>query len=52
MDDFKLKLEDKEEMVTKLQLESDAYQKDLENYIAKTNVSYHVTCQVRGRLQM
>ena len=27
-------------MVTKLTLESEAYQKDLENYIAKTNVSF------------
>ena len=39
MEELKLKGEDKEEIVTRLTLESEAYQKDLENYIAKTNVS-------------
>ena len=39
VEQMKLKTEDKDEMITKLTLESEAYQMELENYVAKTNVS-------------
>ena len=39
VEQMKLKTEDKDEIITKLTLESEAYQMELENYVAKTNVS-------------
>ena len=39
VEQMKLKTEDKDEMITKLTLESEAFQMELENYVAKTNVS-------------
>lgn len=38
VEQLKLTLADKEEMIEKLGHESQTYQRDLENYIAKTNV--------------